>query len=354
MPPLRSTGYLDRMTAAAQGARLAPVPGAGGDQLRALPGPLAVHVPRLLQSRRLPRRRQERPERHDDSARAEDRAPQGRDRSARHEDRGATTRARVTGVTYVTGKEEFFQPAKVVLLSTYTYENSRLLLLSTSKAFPQGPGEQPRPGRAALLLARHRRVGDRALSLQPEQLVRACRRRASPWTTGPTTTSITAGLDFIGGGNLWVYSDRRPIGAANMNTFGTRARLGPAVEGVREGERRPRRTPPTCRRRRCPTRTTTSTSIPVVKDPLGFPVCRITADYKDNERRIADVHPGQDGAVVPRRRRHRHRARPARHDGRQHPRLRRHAHGRQRRDQRREPLRLRRTRCRTSACWARR
>ena len=25
---------------------------------------------------------------------------------------------------------------------------------------------------------------------------------------------------------------------------------------------------------------------PVVKDPLGFPVCRITADYKDNERRI--------------------------------------------------------------------
>jgi gluconate 2-dehydrogenase alpha chain len=25
---------------------------------------------------------------------------------------------------------------------------------------------------------------------------------------------------------------------------------------------------------------------PTVKDPLGFPVCRITADYKDNERRI--------------------------------------------------------------------
>ena len=27
---------------------------------------------------------------------------------------------------------------------------------------------------------------------------------------------------------------------------------------------------------------------PVVKDPLGFPVCRITADYKDNERKISD------------------------------------------------------------------
>ena len=26
---------------------------------------------------------------------------------------------------------------------------------------------------------------------------------------------------------------------------------------------------------------------PSVKDPLGFPVCRITADFKDNERRLA-------------------------------------------------------------------
>ena len=47
-------------------------------------------------------------------------------------------RGRVTGVTYVTDGEEFFQPAKVVLLASYTYENTRLLLLSKSKAFPNG------------------------------------------------------------------------------------------------------------------------------------------------------------------------------------------------------------------------
>ena len=29
-----------------------------------------------------------------------------------------------------------------------------------------------------------------------------------------------SGLDFIGGGNLWVMSDRRPIAASGMNTFG--------------------------------------------------------------------------------------------------------------------------------------
>ena len=34
--------------------------------------------------------------------------------------------------------EEFFQPAKVVLLAGYTYENSRLLLLSKSSAYPNG------------------------------------------------------------------------------------------------------------------------------------------------------------------------------------------------------------------------
>ena len=33
---------------------------------------------------------------------------------------------------------EYFQPAKVVLLASYAYENVRLLLLSKSKAFPNG------------------------------------------------------------------------------------------------------------------------------------------------------------------------------------------------------------------------
>jgi choline dehydrogenase-like flavoprotein len=43
-----------------------------------------------------------------------------------------------SGVNYLTDGVEYFQPAKVVLLAGYTYENVRLLLLSTSKAFPNG------------------------------------------------------------------------------------------------------------------------------------------------------------------------------------------------------------------------
>src|SRR5262249_51654260 len=44
----------------------------------------------------------------------------------------------VTGVNYLKGGVEYFQPASVVLVASYTYENSRLLLLSKSKPFPNG------------------------------------------------------------------------------------------------------------------------------------------------------------------------------------------------------------------------
>ena len=79
---------------------------------------------------------------------------------------------------------------------------------------------------------------------------------------------------------------------------------------------------------------------PTVKDPLGFPVCRITADYKDNERKVAAFI--QDkmvewfmaaGAVATEKARDRH-------DGSVDARLRRHADGRQPRDERRQSLGL--------------
>jgi gluconate 2-dehydrogenase alpha chain len=44
------------------------------------------------------------------------------------------------GVRFVRDGETFIQPAKVVLVGTYVYENTRLLLLSRSKAHPDGIG----------------------------------------------------------------------------------------------------------------------------------------------------------------------------------------------------------------------
>ena len=121
---------------------------------------------------------------------------------------------RATGVTYVTDGVEYFQPAKVVLLASYTYENVRLLLLSKSKAFPNGLSNNHGQVGAPLLQPPSRRAGDGVVPVRSQQLGTACRRRASPSTTGPTTTSTTRGLDFIGGGNLWVdvgsSADRAP------------------------------------------------------------------------------------------------------------------------------------------------
>ena len=45
---------------------------------------------------------------------------------------------RATGVIFLKHNTEYFQPADVVFLSSFTYENVRLLLLSNSRSYPNG------------------------------------------------------------------------------------------------------------------------------------------------------------------------------------------------------------------------
>ena len=47
---------------------------------------------------------------------------------------------KVAGVSYIFDGLEYFQPAKAVLVGSYIYESVRLLLLSKSKAYPNGLG----------------------------------------------------------------------------------------------------------------------------------------------------------------------------------------------------------------------
>jgi gluconate 2-dehydrogenase alpha chain len=192
---------------------------------------------------------------------------------------------RVSGVTYVTDREEFIQPARVVLLAGYTYENSRLLLQSTSKAYPKG------------LSNNHGQVGRHYLSHAQGGGVTAL----FPWNVnnwyGLPAQGVAvddfaddnfdhAGLDFIGGGNLWVYSDRRPIAAANMGTFGRAPSWGSEWKAfIRQNADRTNNA--YLQKTTLPYEDNFLDLDPVVKDPLGFPVCRITADFKDNERRIS-------------------------------------------------------------------
>jgi gluconate 2-dehydrogenase alpha chain len=192
---------------------------------------------------------------------------------------------RVTGVTYLSDGVEYFQPAKVVLLASYTYENTRVLLLSTSKAYPKG------------LSNNHGQVGRHYFSHHTGGGVTAL----FPWNTnswyGLPAQGVAvdnwaddnfdhANLDFIGGGNLWVFSDRRPIGAAGMNTFGRAPNWGTAWKRFIK-ENADRANTAYLQKTTLPYEDNYLDLDPTVKDPLGFPVCRITAEFKENDRRIA-------------------------------------------------------------------
>jgi gluconate 2-dehydrogenase alpha chain len=192
---------------------------------------------------------------------------------------------RATGVIYLKDGKEYFQPAKVVLLASYTYENVRLLLLSKSKAFPSG------------LSNNHGQVGRHYLSHHQGAPVTALFPfDVKAWYGLPAQGVAIdnwaddnfdhSQLDFIGGGNLWVMSDRRPIAASGMNTFGYAPNWGSQWKAfIKQNADRSHSS--YIQKTTLPYEQNFLDLDPTVKDPLGRPVIRITGEFKDNERRIA-------------------------------------------------------------------
>ena len=192
---------------------------------------------------------------------------------------------RVSGVNYIKGGTEYFQPAKVVLVASYVYENVRLLLLSKSKAFPNGLSNNH--GQVGRHYFSHNQIGG-VTALFPKRLnnwygLPAQGVAVDEWADDNFDHS---GLDFIGGGNLWVYSDRRPISAATMSTYGRAPRWGSAWKAFVK-QNADSWNVSYLQKTTLPYEENYLDLDPTVKDPLGFPVCRITADYKDNERRVS-------------------------------------------------------------------
>ena len=184
---------------------------------------------------------------------------------------------------YISGGEEYFQPADVVLLASYTYENVRLLLLSKSQPFPNGLSNNA--GQVGKHYMTHNTASTLA-ALFPFDL--------NNWYGLPAQGVAVdnwaddnfdhAGLDFIGGGNLWVYSDRRPIAAASMSTFGKAPTWGSAWKSFIK-QNADRWNLAYIQKTTLPYEDNYLDLDPTVKDALGFPVCRITAEFKDNEKK---------------------------------------------------------------------
>ena len=284
MPPLRSTAFIDKMAAAAKSLGWHPFPGPaainsrpyqnrsacmyhgfcnrGGCHVDAKNSTAVTTIPKAQATGRL------KVVTHAHVTKIET------------DDHG-----RVTGVTYLLDGAEYFQPARVVLLASFTYENTRLLLLSKSKPFANG------------LSNNHGQVGRHYFSHHQGAPVTALFPfNIDAWYGLPAQGVAVddfaddnfdhGGVGFIGGANLWAMSDRRPIAAAGMNTFGRVPNWGSAWKAfIRENADRSHSS--YIQKTTLPYEDNYLDLDPVVKDPLGFPVCRVTAEFKDNERKIA-------------------------------------------------------------------
>src|SRR5580698_8230648 len=198
---------------------------------------------------------------------------------------GVDANGRASGVTYIKDGKEYFQPAKVVLIASYTYENSRLFLLSKSKAFPNG------------LSNNHGQVGKHFFShWQGSPVIALFPFNINVWYGTPAQTTVVdeyaddnfdhAGLGFIGGTSISLGTEMHPVEASSMQTFGRAPQWGSKWKSfVRENAAR--WTSSYLQTSTFPYEQNFLDLDPEVKDPLGDPVCRITNASMPNEARAA-------------------------------------------------------------------
>jgi gluconate 2-dehydrogenase alpha chain len=188
-------------------------------------------------------------------------------------------------VSYLRDGKEYFQPAKVVLVGSYTYENSRLLLLSQSKAYPKG------------LSNNHGQVGRHYFGHWQGSVIALFPQDMNVWYGTPAQATLVdewaddnfdhAGMGFIGGCSLSAYTERHPIEAAAMDTFGRAPAWGSGWKKfVRENAGR--WTSAYIQTNTFPYENSWLDLDEVVKDPLGDPVCRITTGPRTNEPRALE------------------------------------------------------------------
>lgn len=192
----------------------------------------------------------------------------------------------VTGVQYIRESQEYFQPAKAVLVGSYTYENVRLLLLSKSKAYPDGLGNNH--GQVGKHYFGHwdAQAGAGVTALFPMDL--------NVWYGAILSQGVVidewaddsfdhGGMGFIGGASMTVNTEKHPIAAAASNTFGQAPQWGSKWKRWIH-QNAGRWVSAYLQANSFPYENTVLDLDPEARDPLGDPVIRVTSGPKDNER----------------------------------------------------------------------
>jgi gluconate 2-dehydrogenase alpha chain len=187
----------------------------------------------------------------------------------------------VAGALYLESDRLRFQPAGAVFLSAHAFENARLLLLPRSTAFPDG------------LANRSGQVGRNAMSqvyvgVDAVFPGRMLNRFNGTW---PQCTSIDdfnadnfdhGGLGFIGGGCISAIQEAKPIATAlstppSVPRWGKAWKAWLAAHGNSVGRM-------VAAAESLPYEDSFLDLDPVVTDPVGLPVARITFRLHDQEK----------------------------------------------------------------------
>jgi gluconate 2-dehydrogenase alpha chain len=192
---------------------------------------------------------------------------------------------RATGATYVRDGRERTATARAVLLATFTYENTRLLLLSRSSAHPNGIGNA------------HDQVGRNYMAhITPHAFGRFPGTDLNHWNGSWVQATCVedwnadnfdhTGLGFIGGGLLAASHEVKPVSFA-------RSPLPPGVPRWGSGWKawlaaNARSVGSAGAQMECLAYPENRLDLdPVRKDPYGVPVVRITFRPRENELRGA-------------------------------------------------------------------
>ena len=195
----------------------------------------------------------------------------------------ADASGRVSGVRYLRNGVEYFQPARVILVASYTYENVRLLLLSRSSVYPNGLSNNH--GQVGKHYFGHWGAsGGGGSALFPFDIniwygLPAQGVTVDDWADDNYDHT---GLGFIGGNTLHVHTEMHPIEAAAMNTFGRAPSWGARWKAFVH-ENAARWTTAYLQTSTFPYKTNFLDLDPEVRDPLSDPVCRITSCPQENE-----------------------------------------------------------------------